>query len=129
MPLSDEDLLPGMNVDVEIVIGHAQQVLAVPVSAVVRGNKVYVKGEKTDETDSAPDGFKTVEVTTGTYNNSLIEITSGLKEGDVVYAPQVSGTTFADMMQNMMNGGMPPMGGGGMPSGGPRGGGGNAGPR
>ncbi len=124
----DEDLLPGMNVDVEIIIGHAKQVLAVPVSAVVRGNKVYVKGDKTDERDMAPDGFKTVEVTTGTYNNSLIEITSGLSEGDVVYAPQATGTTFADMVQGMMNGGMPMMGGG-MPSGGPRGGGSNAGPR
>lgn len=140
----DEDLLPGMNVDVEIIIGHAQQVLAVPVSAVVRGNKVYVKGEKTNEKDMAPDGYKTVEVTTGAYNNSLIEITSGLSEGDVVYAPQVTGMTFADMMQGMMGGGMPgmmsggmpsggrPSGGmpsGGRPSGGSRGGGGNAGSR
>ena len=137
----DDDLLPGMNVDVEIIIGHAEQVLAVPVSAVVRGNKVYVKGEKTDENDRAPDGFKTVTVTTGTYNNSLIEITEGLAEGDVIYTPQIASSDFSMMMPGMgggmpgMGGGMPGMGGGmpgmggGMPSGGPRGGGGNAGPR
>lgn len=128
----DQDLLPGMNVDVEIVVEKAEQVLAVPVGAVVRGNVVYVKGEKTDEKDRAPEGFKSVSVTTGVYNSDLIEITSGIQEGDVVYAPMAQGTTFADMMQNMMNGGMPGGGmpGGGMPGGGrPAGGGGNAGPR
>ena len=126
-----------MNVDVEIVVEKAEQVLAVPVGAVVRGNVVYVKGTKTDENDRAPEGFKSVSVTTGVYNSDLIEITSGIKEGDVVYAPMAQGTTFADMMQNMMNGGMPGGGmpgggmpGGGMPGGGrPAGGGGNAGPR
>ncbi len=124
----DEDLLPGMNVDVEIVVEKAEHVLAVPVGAVVRGNVVYVKGEKTDEKDHAPEGFKSVLVTTGVYNNDLIEITSGILEGDVVYAPLAQGTSFAQMMQNMMGGGR--MSGGGMPSGGrPAGGGGNAGPR
>lgn len=138
----DEDLLPGMNVDVEIVVEKVEQVLAVPVGAVVRGNMVYVKGEKTEENDSAPEGFKSVQVTTGAYNSDLIEITSGLSEGDVVYSPMVQGTSFTDMMQNMMQGGGMaggmmggggmPGGGGGMPSGGgarPAGGGGNAGPR
>lgn len=134
----DEDLLPGMNVDVEIVVEKVEQVLAVPVSAVVRGNVVYVKGQKTDENDNAPEGYKSVQVTTGSYNSDLIEITSGLSEGDVVYSPMAQGSSFADMMQNMMQGGMPGgMMGGGMPGGGmgggagarPAGGGGNAGPR
>lgn len=112
----DEDLLPGMNIDVEIITSKATDVLAVSVSAVNRGGIVYVKGEKTDENDTAPDGFKSVKVETGAYNNQYIEIKSGLKEGDIVYVPQIisSGTQnpFGSMMGGMPSGGM-----GGMPSG------------
>lgn len=113
----DEDLLPGMNIDVEIVTSQAENVLAVPVSAVNRGNMVYVKGEKTEENDMAPVGFKSVKVETGVYNNDYIEITSGLLEGDVVYVPQVqsSGTANPFAAMGGMGGGMP---GGGMPGGG-----------
>lgn len=115
----DEDLLPGMNIDVEITTSQAKGVLAVPVTAVTRGNTVYVKGEKSDENDRAPEGYKSVKVETGVYNDEYIEIKSGLSEGDVVYAPQVQFTNkdvFSEMMTGMggMRGGM----GGGMPSGG-----------
>jgi len=119
----DEDLLPGMNIDVEIITSKATDVLAVSVSAVNRGNIVYVKGEKSDENDKAPDGFKSVKVETGVNNNQYIEIKSGLKEGDIVYVPQVQSSSnenpMAAMMGSMGNrmpsGGMPS---GGMPSGG-----------
>ncbi len=124
----DEDLLPGMNIDVEIITSMATDVLAVPVSAVNRGGVVYVKGEKTDEKDAAPDGYKSVRVETGVYNNQYIEIKSGLSEGDAIYVPQIlaSGKDagFAGMMGAMsgnmpsgMRGGMPSGMGGGMPSG------------
>lgn len=109
----DEDLLPGMNIDVEIITSKATNVLAVSVSAVNRGNIVYVKGEKTDENDQAPDGFKSVRVETGAYNNQYIEIKSGLTEGDIVYVPQIKSSGTQNPMSAMM-GGM----GGGMPSGG-----------
>lgn len=129
----DEDLLPGMNIDVEITTSQAKDVLAVPVTAVNRGNIVYVKGEKTDENDKAPDGYKSVQVETGVYNNEYIEIKSGLNAGDVVYTPQIQSATtdvFSDMagMMGGMTGGMPQGGmggnrqGGGMPSGGMPGG-------
>lgn len=122
----DEDLLPGMNIDVEIITSEATDVLAVSVSAVNRGNIVYVKGEKIDENDNAPDGFKSVRVETGAYNNQYIEIKSGLTEGDIVCVPQIksSGTQnpMAAMMGGMsggMRGGMSGNAGGmgGMPSG------------
>lgn len=61
----DENLLPGMNIEATITIEQAEDVLVVPLVAVNRGNTVYVKGEKTDETDSAPEGYKTVPVTLG----------------------------------------------------------------
>lgn len=123
----DEDLLPGMNIDVEIITSQAEGVLAVPVSAVNRGNTVYVKGEKTEENDKAPDGFKSVKVETGVYNNDYIEIKSGLRDGDVVYVPQVQSSEganpLAGMMGQGMGGGMPQGAmGGGMPSGGMGGG-------
>ncbi len=116
----DEDLLPGMNIDVEIITSKATDVLAVAVSAINRGNVVYVKGDKTDEADSAPDGFKSVRVETGVYNNQYIEIKSGLMEGDVIYIPQIKSSGDKNEMASMMGGmggGMPGGMGGGMPGG------------
>ena len=112
----DEDLLPGMNIDVEIITSRVEGVLAVPVSALNRGNTVYVKGEKTQNNDTAPDGYKSIRVETGVYNNDYIEIKSGLSEGDVVYVPQVQSSGKDNPMAAFggMGGGM----GGGMPSGG-----------
>lgn len=116
----DEDLLPGMNIDVEIITSETKGVLAVPVSALNRGDIVYVKGEKENEKDKAPEGFRSVKVETGVYNDQFIEIKSGLKEGDVVYIPQIQAsgkpTGMAAMMGGMHSGGG--MAGGGMPSGG-----------
>ena len=119
----DEDLLPGMNIDVEITTSQAENVLAIPLTAVNRGNVVYVKGEKETENDRAPEGYKTVKVETGVYNNEYIEIKSGLKEGDIVYTPQIksSGTGFSMGGIGGMSGGG--MSGGGMPGGGMYGGG------
>lgn len=115
----DEDLLPGMNIDVEIITSETVGVLAVPVSAVNRGDIVYVKGEKKDKDDLAPEGFKSVKVETGAYSDQFIEIKSGLSEGDIVYIPQIQASGKATGMAAMMGGGMPSGGmGGGMPSGG-----------
>lgn len=114
----DEDLLPGMNIDVEITTSQAKGVIAVPVTAVNRGNMVYVKGEKEDENDKAPEGYKTVRVETGVYNDEYIEIKSGLKLGDVVYTPQIQPSAGMSGMMGAMHGGMM----GGMPSGGMSGG-------
>ncbi len=115
----DEALLPGMNIDVEIITSKATDVIAVPVSALNRGNNVYVKGEKENEKDMAPEGFKSVKVETGVYNNEFIEIKSGLKEGDIVYIPQIKSSNSDEQMpQAMFGGGMPGgMQGGGMPGG------------
>ena len=128
----DEDLLPGMNIDVEITTSQAEDVLAVPITAVNRGNVVYIKGEKTEDTDRAPEGYKSVRVETGVNNNEYIEIKSGLSEGDIVYIPQVQSSREGFAMGTMpggmggMPGGMGGMSGGGMsgagrmPSGGMR---------
>ena len=78
------DLLPGMNVDCVISVESAKDVVAVPVSAVQRGSRVYMKGEKKDEKDRAPEGFYSVEVKTGATDSEYIEIKQGLEEGDEV---------------------------------------------
>ena len=100
----DDDILPGMNIDATIVISEVKDVLAVPVGAVNRGNRVYVKGEKENDKDMAPEGFKTIEVVTGISNDNFIEIKKGLTEGDVVYALSVSQNGGMQMMPGMMGG-------------------------
>ncbi len=127
----DDELRPEMNIDVTIITAKAEHVLAVPVSSVNRGNIVYVNGEKTDQNDRAPEGYKSVTVETGIFNDSLIEITAGLSEGDIVWVPQVEVEGNTGIMGAMgamggmhgggMSGGMPS---GGMPSGGMASGGG-----
>lgn len=126
-------LLSGMNVDAELVLEEAENVLTVPTSAVQRGNVVYVADDGTKaEDDRAPEGYMSVSVETGLSNNNYIEIISGdIKEGDTVYIPQaVHATTdaFTSMFgmsgfgsgNSMPSGSMPSYGGGGqgtMPSG------------
>ena len=119
------DLLPGMNVDGNIIIASASNALCVPASALQRGNMVYVQDATvtTSDNPSVPDGFRAVEVTTGLINDSYVQILSGISEGDVVYVP--SSTTTNDQMMNMNFGG--DFGGGGAPGGDFGGGGGNPG--
>ncbi len=125
----DSNLLPGMNIEAEISISQVSDALTIPVSALNRGDIVYVKGEKTDPSDKAPEGFHSVEVKTGISDEDYVQITSGLNEGDVVYAQQTSRDILSPemMMQQEMhaagggNGG-PPSGGGAPPSGGGGGG-------
>ncbi len=108
----DDALLPGMNIEATITVEESQNTLVVPISAVNRGNTVYVKGEKTEENDMAPDGYKTVQVETGLSNESYVEILSGLNEGDIVYVVAASSSA-----EQMMFPGMGRMPGGGMPGG------------
>lgn len=120
----DDSLLPGMNIEAEIIISQSENALVVPVNAVNRGNTVYLKGNKESEDDRAPEGYKTVQVETGITNDVFVEILSGLSEGDTVYVTPSAGNENPMMMMHgmMMGGGMPSGGmqGGRMPSGGMR---------
>ena len=81
----DEDLLQGMNVSTEIVVSQADDVIAIPVGAVTRGNMVLVKtGANSSEDPSIPEGYEYVEVETGISNDSYVEIKSGINEGDEI---------------------------------------------
>lgn len=125
------DLLPGMNVDCVITVESAENVLAIPVESVQRGNIVYVQGEKQDENDKAPEGYYSVDVETGVSDSQYIEIKSGLNEGDTICGSiKASGNepqgSTESQTQTQMQGGMGGMGGmsGGMPGGGGMSGGG-----
>lgn len=125
-----DGLRPGMNVDAEIVLSSADDVLAIPSLAVNRGDTVLITSDSPSAVNAleqeAPEGYVYVQVTTGVSDDSYIEITSGLQEGDTVAYLRTASSGSDMMMSGMpggdMGGGMPG-GGGGMPSGGPGGGG------
>ena len=127
-----EGLRPGMNVDAEIVLSSADDVLAIPSLAVNRGNTVLITADSPSAVNAldqeAPEGYVYVSVETGVSDDSYIEITSGLRDGDTVAYLRAASSGSDMMMGNMpggdmvgQGGGMP--GGGGMTSGGPGGGG------
>ena len=90
-----DGLLPGMNVSTEIVVNNAEDVIAIPVGAVVRGDSVLVKtGNKSDDPD-VPEGYEYVQVETGISDGNYVEIISGINEGDEIAYIQSSG---GDMM-------------------------------
>ncbi|MBQ2695793.1 MAG: HlyD family efflux transporter periplasmic adaptor subunit [Clostridia bacterium] len=122
-----EGLIPGMNVSAEIAVASCENVLRVPVTAVNRGNFVYVKGQKKGGDavpkgmeNMIPEGFSAVKVETGLHDADYIEIRSGLSEGDEVYIA-VSNTSDNPFAAMMGAGGGAPGGGGNRPGGTPGG--------
>lgn len=131
-----DGLLPGMNVDAEIILTEASDVLTVPSSVINRGNTVLITEDSPSAVNAltdreAPEGYVYVQVETGESDDSYIEITSGLTEEDTVaYLSAASGESSEDMAlfgMMGMGGGAPAQGGnmgGGAPGGGNMGGGG-----
>ena len=137
-----DGLLPGMSVDATITLDSAEDVLAIPAAALNRGDTVLLTANSPSAANAEaqqPEGdaetpagggdaeaagdeasqYVSVQVTTGISDDSYIEITSGLQEGDtVVYIPTTSSDSDMGMMGGMPGGGM----GGGMPGGGMGGG-------
>lgn len=97
-------LLPGMNVSATIVLEEEKNALCIPVDALTRGDKVYIKNEEGQETDAdaieagVPVGFHEVTVEVGLSNDSYVQILSGLKETDEVYVPRAELTDMYSMM-------------------------------
>lgn len=78
---NDGDLKLGMNGKASITLAKAENVIAVPVDAVIENEGTsYVTLQKSDD----PADVEEVEVKTGISDDNNIEIKSGLKEGDVV---------------------------------------------
>lgn len=97
------DLLPGMNVDGVIILDEAKDTLMVPVDALMRGNRVYIKDDTVTEMQgNVPAGFKAVEVETGLTNDNYVQILSGLSEGDVVYVAESSNNSTGMFQMGVM---------------------------
>jgi HlyD family secretion protein len=121
-----EELKENMTANVEIITAQKENVLLLPVEAVQeRQGQKFVLMATNRDTDSGKQAHTMTRVETGLYNDTMIEITSGLKAGDVVSLPGTmntgtspgstgnegrSGGRTGEIRIN--NGGMP---GGGMP--------------
>ena len=70
------DLLPGMNVDAEIVVEEADNVIAVPVNSVNRGNIVFVKDDGTTHRGN----IVFVKDDGTTHENDVTDIIKGNKD-------------------------------------------------
>ena len=110
-----QGLLPGMNVDADIQIIYVQSVVKVPLSAVMKGNFVYVKDNNSnyqDEDSNVPKGYRKVNVEIGENDSEYIEIKNGLKEGDVVLVEKLKQSGIFNFgggmmqMENAAHGGM-----------------------
>jgi len=95
-----DDLLPGMNVDVSIVVSNISNALSIPAAAVERGNRVLIKTADGSTGEGAPEGHKYVEVVTGVSDDDFVEIVAGIKSGDTIaYIPEEArGTSLIQAM-------------------------------
>ncbi|MBM3837936.1 MAG: HlyD family efflux transporter periplasmic adaptor subunit [Verrucomicrobia bacterium] len=72
------ELKPGVSARAQIIITNLTQVLSVPIQAVTTFNGEHVCYVKKGS------GVSPISVKTGWFNDQLIEVSSGLKEGDLV---------------------------------------------
>ena len=99
-----QNLKPGMNVSADVIVERAGTVLCVPVDAVNRGSdkptvQVALEGALDEDGNVVdPSKVETREVTLGRNDTDNIEITSGLKEGEIVVWVNEVSNPFAAMM-------------------------------
>ncbi len=106
---STSGLLPGMNVDIVIVVKEVTGALSIPSDALARGNRVLRKTADGTTGAGAPDGYEYVNVEIGMADESFVQIVSGLSEGDTIaYIPKTvsSSSSIFDMMMPGNMGGM-----------------------
>ncbi len=90
--LEGTELYYGLSADADIVAEKAENVLYVPIQSVYQENgKNYVDLLVSEQVDSEnmEQAINKVEVTTGINDYSYIEITSGLKEGDIIVTSRI----------------------------------------
>jgi len=96
--VQDDRVRPGMSIGTSIISESKQNILMVPISAVkTQGSDDYVEILINEVLERTP-------VETGISNDTMVEITSGLKEGDLVITQTInSGTTSATSPQQQNN--------------------------
>lgn len=120
---NDSNVKPGMSVSASIITDVKKDVLIVPNSAVKSaGNSYYVEIlDGSASSSSAPAGQgvvsaippRRVSIGIGSANDSMTEITSGLKEGDVVVSQTISASAQTTQAQQNSAFRIPGIGGGG----------------
>ena len=70
----------GMSVSTKIIYRQVEDVLAIPVSALIYKNGETMVRKKTGDEDSE------VSVTLGSMGNAWVEVVAGLREGDTIYS-------------------------------------------
>lgn len=107
-------LLPGMNVDAEIVVKSVENALSVPGTAISRGSGgssiVLVTADSPSAVNAidraAPEGYVYVEIEPGVGDGDYFEVVSGLQAGDTIaYVPPQTGNIYGMFMA--MGGGEP----------------------
>ncbi|MDZ7611213.1 MAG: efflux RND transporter periplasmic adaptor subunit [Candidatus Moranbacteria bacterium] len=89
-------LKPGMSVTANVITESKQDVVLVPNSAVKSQQDAYYvqvmekPEEKTAASDEAGNNLRSQQVEIGLSNDKVTEITSGLKEGDIVVTGTIS---------------------------------------
>jgi HlyD family secretion protein len=87
----DANIKAGMTAETEIILEEKENVVLIPTNAVSqKDGKSYV-------TVSSENGWNSVEVSTGIRSNLLIEITSGISEGDVVKVPSIDSRIYTEL--------------------------------
>lgn len=81
-------LLPGMNINAEVVLQQAEDVLVVPMNAINRGNMLLVAdGEGSDGEASDLPGYSWRQVELGMNDDYYVEVLSGVQEGEKIAIP------------------------------------------
>lgn len=86
------EIFYGFSANIDIVTEKADNILFVPIQAVYKeGDKSYVDLLLSDETqpENIAESVNKVEVNTGINDYYYIEITSGLKEGDIIITSRI----------------------------------------
>lgn len=96
--VQDERIKPGMSVSAAIITDSKQNVLMAPISAVKTNGGSYVE----ILVNGAP---QKKEVTTGINNDTMIEIVSGLEEGEQVVTQTINPTGAASAATPAQGGG------------------------
>ncbi|MCK4615305.1 MAG: hypothetical protein KAT50_00435, partial [Pirellulales bacterium] len=74
-----EALRPGFTAEATIIVADLQDVIAVPVAAVIEDGEEYICAVKTGET------FERRVITLGQSDDRFVEIVDGLQEGEEVF--------------------------------------------
>lgn len=84
-------LLPGMNVDISIIVRESKDALSIPADAVEHSGRVLVKTADGTTAEGAPEGYAYAQVKTGASDDDYVEILSGIADGDMVaYIPETA---------------------------------------